>query len=83
MPMLSPYGCLLSNLLGRLDPERLDYLPPEVAHERLVRLAGEDYGFDARRWLRWLVEHGRLREGEYTVIEPAAVTPVARPSPAS
>ncbi|MBN9122445.1 MAG: hypothetical protein J0I06_25430 [Planctomycetes bacterium] len=68
MSLANPYGTLVSALRGRLNPGRPDYLTPDQAHAQLVRMAwGMDYGYDAVRWVAWLIERGYLREGEYTV----------------
>ncbi len=69
MSVANPNGLILSCLLGRIDPGRLDYLTPEEAHALLVRMSGEDYGYDVRRWRDWMVATGLLRVGEYRVLD--------------
>jgi hypothetical protein len=66
LPLHNPYWVLVANLAGRIDSDRMDYVSPAVARERLVELAGEDFGMDAAGWTRWLVSRGYLEKGEFS-----------------
>jgi hypothetical protein len=47
---------LLNNLQGKtnaLDPSQYT---PEKAHQKLVKLTGEDFGLDAQAWAKWFKE---------------------------
>ncbi len=57
MTRLTPIQLLLCNLDPRTAPKGRAYMPPDVAHQRLKDLTGQDFGNDAQAWRRWLREH--------------------------
>jgi hypothetical protein len=61
MSILTPCEIYIANLAGTMDPNRLEYLPKELAYERLKRSTGQDFGFDIDRWKAWLVREGLIR----------------------
>lgn len=48
-------------LAEQLDPRRDDYVPKEVAYERLKSMTGQDFGFDIESWKTWLWKQGLIR----------------------
>jgi hypothetical protein len=67
MPVSNHYGSILSGLMGRLEPGRLDYMTPDEAHAWLVERAGTDFGRDVRPWVEWMIKQGNLREDEFRI----------------
>ena len=54
---LTPIEGLLKNLAGEIPPQaRREYLPPEVAYEKLKAMTGADFGMDVKQWKQWVAE---------------------------
>ena len=59
--VLPPINRLLLNLKQEIPPYmRREYLPREVAYERLKRLSGRDFGYDYEKWEQWVREQVAL-----------------------
>jgi hypothetical protein len=58
MSQLLPLEGLLLNLKQEIPRGRREYLPKELALERLKKWTGQDFGHDVAAWERWLAEHG-------------------------
>lgn len=47
---LTPIEGLLKNLAGEITPQaRREYLPPDVAYEKLKEMTGADFGMDVKQ----------------------------------
>ncbi len=46
---MDPFDILIENLKGNV-PLSTSYMPKENAHQELVRMSGEDWGYDAAAW---------------------------------
>jgi hypothetical protein len=54
---LTPVQRLLKNLKGDIPPYmRREFLPKDVALEKLKTMTGQDFGFDANAWSVWIKE---------------------------
>jgi hypothetical protein len=54
---LTPVDRLLKNLKGDIPPYmRREYLPKNVAYEKLKAMTGQDFGDDHEAWERWVRE---------------------------
>jgi len=53
MSRLTLVDGLLMNLKHEIDPGRREYVAPELAHQRLVQLTGQDLGDDVDAWKLW------------------------------
>jgi hypothetical protein len=52
---LTPVERLLKNLKEEIPPYmRREYLPKDVAYERLKKMTGQDFGSDIERWEAWV-----------------------------
>lgn len=61
---LTPIERLIKNLASEIPPYmRREYLAPEVAHEKIKAMTGEDFGMDVAKWKTWVAEqHAQGRE---------------------
>jgi hypothetical protein len=67
MPLMNPYWVLLANLAEYLDSDRMDYLPKEVARQRLCEISAIDFGYDIQKWNEWLISANLIAAGEFHV----------------
>ena len=61
MSMLSLFEVLVLCLAQEFDARRDNYMPRELAHERLKQLTGQDFGFNVDEWRTWLAAQGLIR----------------------
>ena len=61
MCRLTIFEIFLANLKQELPKTmRRQYSSKEKAYEALKRKSGQDFGYDAKAWERWLKENGKL-----------------------
>ncbi|MBW3599161.1 MAG: hypothetical protein KY475_18060 [Planctomycetes bacterium] len=49
----TPFEKLLWNLNGEMPQSLPEFLPKDVAYQRLKKMTGEDFGYDANAWREW------------------------------
>jgi hypothetical protein len=54
MPSMSPEEWLLANLKQELPDNHEAYLPRYAAYRKLKEWTGQDFGYDANAWEKWL-----------------------------
>ena len=54
MSRLTPLQGLLMNLNQEIEAGRREYLSKEQAYEKLKKLTGQDFGYDAEKWRKWV-----------------------------
>lgn len=57
MTRLTPIQLDIANLLGQRPKNSLGYMTKEQALELLKKRSGQDYGYDAKRWVQWVREN--------------------------
>ena len=54
---LTPIQGLLKNLKGEIPAHmRREFLPKDVAYEKLKSMTGQDFGYDSIAWQKWIHE---------------------------
>ena len=55
--MLRPHEGFLKNLRQEIHPDSRAYLSREDAYVQLRRATGQDFGYDADAWERWIMQN--------------------------
>ena len=56
----TPFQICLANLRQDIPPTWSCFMSQEEAYEKLKQIAGQDFGYDDKRWERWGRENRHL-----------------------
>jgi hypothetical protein len=74
MSRLTPEQRLLENLRQQVAKESMAYMTREAAYQGLRNSTGQDFGYDADKWEKWIEENGLpLRKMTPSYIDNAAI----------